>query len=71
MVADFGEAGLLVERDGARVFLPDAEPDHVVAAFLHFIEAGLRQLLGDAFAVPVADDVQTLDFAGGLILHTG
>ena len=71
VVADFDKAELLVERDGARVFLLDAEPDHMVAALLHFIEAGLHQLLGEAFAVPVAGDVQALDFAGGLAFHAG
>ena len=71
VVADFDKAELLVERDGAGVFLPNAEPDYVAAAFCHFIEAGLHQLLGEAFAVPGACDVQALDFTGVLTFHAG
>ena len=71
VVADFGKAELLVERDGAGVFLPDAEPDQIAAAFCHFMEAGLHQLLGEAFAVPGPCDVQALDFTGALSLQAG
>lgn len=55
MRAGFREAALFIEGDGARVVLPDAEPERFAAGDLLDLA---HQRLGDAFAVMLRVDVE-------------
>jgi hypothetical protein len=60
VAAAVDEADFLVERDGAGVAFPDTEPEGLPAEFAGGGVHGEHELLGNAFAMSGAIDVEAM-----------
>ena len=64
--ADFEKSARRIESDRLRVALPYAEPGDVRPTADHFIDARTHELLRDAFAMELANDIQPLNLGRGI-----